>query len=51
MTGKILQTKSSTASKAQNTIDLNVNNYSPGIYLVTVIDEKQRRSIKLNKEY
>ena len=50
MTGKILQTKSATATKAQNNIELNVNIYVPGIYLVTVIDEKQRRSIKLNKE-
>jgi len=50
MSGKILQTKSATTTKAQNTIELNVSNYAPGIYLVTVIDEKQRSSIKLNKE-
>jgi hypothetical protein len=50
MTGKILQTKSGTAAKAVTSIDLNVSSYVPGIYLVTVVDSKQRRSIKLNKE-
>ena len=33
------------------TDEQNVINYAPGIYLVTVIDEKQRRTIMLNKEY
>ncbi|MGI8950874.1 MAG: T9SS type A sorting domain-containing protein [Chitinophagaceae bacterium] len=50
--GKILQTKSGISSiKQQNFMQLNVSNYAPGMYLITIIDEKNKKqTLKLNKE-
>ncbi|MGI8951329.1 MAG: T9SS type A sorting domain-containing protein [Chitinophagaceae bacterium] len=52
LSGEILQTKTGVSSiKQQNFIQLNVSNYSSGIYFITITDEKNKKqTLKLNKE-
>ncbi|HVT62886.1 MAG TPA: leucine-rich repeat domain-containing protein, partial [Legionellaceae bacterium] len=51
MAGNILQTKTGVANKGANSIQLDVNNYASGMYLITITDEKNRKqTLRLNKE-
>ncbi len=52
MNGKILQTKTGTSiDKKQNTVQLNVSSYASGMYLITIVDEKNKKqTLKLNKQ-
>ena len=49
--GKILQTKTGTSNKYQNTLQLDVRNYAAGVYFITVKNAKnQTQTLRLNKE-
>jgi hypothetical protein len=49
--GKILQTKTGTSNKYQNTLQLDVRNYAAGVYFITVKNGKnQTQTLRLNKE-
>jgi len=51
VSGKTLQTKTGVAVKGTNVIQLNVSKYASGIYLINIVDEKNRQqTLKLNKE-
>lgn len=51
ISGKLLQRKTGTAVPGVNTVKLDVHEYSNGLYLVTLINEKGERStLKLVKE-
>ncbi len=51
VSGKILQTKTGVANKGTNIIKLDVSRYTNGVYLITIIDEKNKKqTVKLNKE-
>jgi Leucine-rich repeat (LRR) protein len=51
VSGKILQTKTGVAIKGSNIIRLDVSKYASGIYLLTVVDGKNKnQTSKLNKE-
>lgn len=51
ITGKLLQQKNVIALKGENMISLDVHNYTNGIYMVTIINEKgERNTLKLVKE-
>jgi len=51
ISGRVLQTKTITAVKGVNTLQLDVSKYAKGIYLVTITNEKNEcRAVKLNKE-
>ncbi|HVX28796.1 MAG TPA: leucine-rich repeat domain-containing protein [Parafilimonas sp.] len=51
LSGNILQTRTGVANKGANSIQLDVSNYASGMYLITIIDEKNRkRTLRLNKE-
>jgi hypothetical protein len=51
ISGKVLQTKTGVAIKGANIIKLDVSKYASGIYLITIVDEKNRQqTLKLNKE-
>jgi Leucine-rich repeat (LRR) protein len=49
--GNVLQTKSVTAFKGENTIQLNVSKYAAGTYFITLTNQqKQSQTLKLNKQ-
>ncbi len=51
LSGNVLQTRTGVANKGANSIQLDVSNYASGVYLITIIDEKNRRqTLWLNKE-
>jgi hypothetical protein len=51
LSGKILQTKTGIANKGRNTIQLNVNKYASGVYLITIVDEENKKqTLRLSKE-
>ncbi|HEX5154329.1 MAG TPA: T9SS type A sorting domain-containing protein [Parafilimonas sp.] len=51
ISGKILQTKKITASSGNNTLQLDVSKYPDGLYMITIVNEKnESRTIKLKKE-
>ncbi len=51
VSGKTLQIKSGVANKNANIVQLDVSKYASGIYLITIVDEKNKRqTVKLSKE-
>lgn len=51
ISGKILNTYSGIALKAENKIQLDISNYMQGMYLITIADaQNKKRVIKLTKE-
>ncbi|HVX28795.1 MAG TPA: leucine-rich repeat domain-containing protein [Parafilimonas sp.] len=51
LSGNILQTRTGVANKGANSIQLDVSNYASGMYLITIIDEKNRKqTLRLDKE-
>ena len=50
VSGRVLQTKTVTAVKGGNTLQLNVSKYAAGVYWVTIINKKnENHTIKLKK--
>jgi Leucine-rich repeat (LRR) protein len=50
VSGKILQTKTGIANKGINIIQLDVSKYASGVYLITIIDEENKKqTLRLNK--
>jgi hypothetical protein len=51
VSGITLQTKTVTAVKGTNIVQLDVSRYAAGVYFVTLINEsKQTQTIQLNKQ-
>ena len=51
VSGKILQTKTGIAIKGSNIVQLNVSKYANGMYLITIMDAKNKKqTVRLNKE-
>jgi len=51
ISGRVLQTKTVTAVNNKNTVQLNVGRYAPGVYFVTVSNEKnETQTLRLNKQ-
>jgi hypothetical protein len=51
LSGKILQTKTGTAMKGENIINLDISMFARGSYFVTLVDDKkQLQNLKLQKE-
>ncbi len=51
LAGKILQTKTGVAINGKNIAQFNVSKYASGVYLITIVDEKNRKqTVRLSKE-
>ena len=49
--GRLLQTKTITAVKGRNTLQLDVSKYAAGVYFVTMSNEKnETKTLRFNKE-
>ena len=48
--GKILERIKGISSSAQTNLILDVSKYTKGVYLINLIDENGKRSIKMNRQ-
>ena len=50
VTGKVLQTKTGKVSPGVNKAEINVSKYTPGLYVINVLENGRKQTLKLIKE-